>query len=70
MAGIGAFVGWQGTLVTLVVASVLGTACVAAWALTRREVRGTTAIPFGPFLAAGAILVAVTGIQSFMLIDG
>jgi leader peptidase (prepilin peptidase)/N-methyltransferase len=60
LAMIGAFLGWQLTLVTLVLASfsgsVLGVALMAAG-------RGgmQAALPFGTFLAVGALVAAVSG---------
>jgi leader peptidase (prepilin peptidase)/N-methyltransferase len=53
LAMIGAFLGWQAVPVTLMIASLAGTAVgVALMVLQRRD--GRTAIPFGPFLAVGA----------------
>ncbi len=53
LAMIGAFLGWQAVPVTLMIASLAGTAVgVTLMVLQRRDSR--TAIPFGPFLAVGA----------------
>lgn len=54
LAMIGAFLGWQGVLFTIMCASFIGT--VAGLALMIRAGKGMKlAIPFGPFLALGAI---------------
>jgi leader peptidase (prepilin peptidase)/N-methyltransferase len=54
LAMIGGFVGWQGVLFTVFVSSVVGT--VVGLALMLRAKKGMKmALPFGPFLAAGAI---------------
>jgi leader peptidase (prepilin peptidase)/N-methyltransferase len=53
LAMIGAFLGWQAVPVTLMIASLSGTAVgVTLMLVQRRDSR--TAIPFGPFLAVGA----------------
>jgi leader peptidase (prepilin peptidase)/N-methyltransferase len=53
LAMIGAFLGWQAVPVTLMIASLAGTAVgVTLMLMQRRDSR--TAIPFGPFLAVGA----------------
>jgi leader peptidase (prepilin peptidase) / N-methyltransferase len=62
MAMIGAFLGWQLTFVTLVMASVAGSILgVALIASGRGEL--STKLPFGTFLALGAALTAVVGRQ-------
>jgi leader peptidase (prepilin peptidase) / N-methyltransferase len=60
LAMIGAFLGWQLALVTLVVASCGGALLGGALLATRR---GTmqAALPFGTFLAVGAAIAAVCG---------
>lgn len=65
-AMIGAFTGWEGVLVTLLIASLLGTGAglvKMAGASARREPGGwsSSALPFGPFLAVGGASVALTG---------
>lgn len=54
LAMIGAFVGWKGVILTLFVASVMGTIVGGTIALQRRADL-KLAIPFGPFLAIGAL---------------
>jgi leader peptidase (prepilin peptidase)/N-methyltransferase len=55
LAGFGAFLGWQGALVTLFVGSVIGAVFslvgIASGLLRRRQY-----IPFGPFLNGGALV--------------
>jgi leader peptidase (prepilin peptidase)/N-methyltransferase len=60
LAMIGAFLGWQLALVTLIVASFAGALLGAALLATKR---GTmqAALPFGTFLAVGAAIAAVAG---------
>lgn len=54
LAMIGAFLGWRGVLVTLILGSFSG-ALVGAWLMLSRGVGSRVPIPFGPFLAAGAV---------------
>ncbi len=57
---IGAMVGWQGVVFSLFAASVLGTAIgLAVMVRSGKDMR--LAIPFGPFLAAGAIIYLFFG---------
>jgi leader peptidase (prepilin peptidase)/N-methyltransferase len=60
LAMIGAFVGWQLTLMTLMFASLVGTVLGLGLIAARR---GTMAskLPFGTFLALGAAVAAVAG---------
>jgi leader peptidase (prepilin peptidase)/N-methyltransferase len=60
LAMIGAFLGWKSTLLTLVLSSFLGSIIgVALIALSRGDMK--YALPFGTFLAIGAIVAAVAG---------
>ena len=60
LACIGAFLGWQGMLFSLFAASITGAlAGVAALAVTRGRSGGR--IPFGPYLALGAVLWVLAG---------
>ena len=52
---IGAFLGWQGSLITLFAASLLGTTVGGLYLIITKK-GGKTPIPFGPFLAMGAVL--------------
>lgn len=64
MALIGAVVGWQGVLIVLGLASVLGSVIGIALGITKKEGL-QTALPFGPFLALSALVVCVW--QPFIL---
>lgn len=58
MAAIGAFLGWQGVLFTMVVSSLLGAAVgIALIAVGRRD--WSSRIPYGPYLALGAVVFAL-----------
>ncbi len=54
LAMIGAFVGWRGVLVTVLLGSLVGSIIGMGIMLMRRD-DAKMAIPFGPFLAAGAV---------------
>ena len=60
LAMIGAFIGWQLTLVTLMMASFAG-ACVGLVVIALRKGDLKYALPFGTFLALGAALAATVG---------
>jgi leader peptidase (prepilin peptidase)/N-methyltransferase len=60
LAMIGAMIGWQGILFTLFAASAIGT-LVGIMAMIKAGKGMKLAIPFGPFLAAGAIIYLFFG---------
>jgi leader peptidase (prepilin peptidase)/N-methyltransferase len=60
LAMIGAFLGWRGVLVTLVVGSFSGTLVGVALMVTRGA-DSRLPIPFGPFLALGAVCALFFG---------
>ena len=60
MAMLGAFLGWHAVLVTMFLAAVLGAGVGLALILLRRKGRREP-LPFGPFLALGALLAMVWG---------
>jgi leader peptidase (prepilin peptidase)/N-methyltransferase len=60
MACIGAFLGWKAALFTFFAASCLG-ACVGLTAILLRHRDASARIPFGPYLAAGALLWMFAG---------
>jgi len=62
LAAIGAFLGWQAVLFTVFVSSVVGSVVgVTAAALQRSNLRFE--VPYGPFLALGAVLYLFWGPQ-------
>jgi leader peptidase (prepilin peptidase)/N-methyltransferase len=60
LAMIGAFVGWQGVLFTIMASSLTGT-IVGVMVMLRAGKGMKMAVPFGPFLAIGAILYLFLG---------
>ena len=68
MAGIGALVGWEGVLTGLVMASFLGSLYGVALLIMKRADR-LSHMPFGPFLAAGAVinLYSLVKLSDFLL---
>jgi leader peptidase (prepilin peptidase)/N-methyltransferase len=60
LAMIGAFVGWQGVLFTIMASSLTGT-IVGVIVMLRAGKGMKMAVPFGPFLAIGAILYLFLG---------
>jgi leader peptidase (prepilin peptidase) / N-methyltransferase len=60
LAMIGAFLGWQGVLLTLLLASFAGSAVGIVLMIVRRA-DSKLAIPFGPFLALGALVALFWG---------
>jgi len=62
LAMIGVFTGWQGVLFTVFMSSLLGTLVGVPYGLVKK---GTlkAAIPFGPFLALGALMYVFWGQQ-------
>ncbi|MBE9529604.1 MAG: prepilin peptidase, partial [Proteobacteria bacterium] len=62
LAMIGAFIGWKGVIVTLFISSfsgsIIGLLFMATLGRSRR-----TALPFGPFLAIGAVIYLFYGEQ-------
>ena len=67
MAGIGAFIGWQGVITTVVMGSFFGLV-YAVYAMIRYRKKGGDAIPFGPFLSLGALVNFWTLITPGMLV--
>jgi leader peptidase (prepilin peptidase)/N-methyltransferase len=60
LAMIGAFLGWELTIVTLVLSSVLGSITgIAVLALGRGDMK--SALPYGTFLAVGALVASLVG---------
>ncbi len=62
LAMIGAFLGWKSVLLVLMVASVTGS-IAGGMIMLLRGVDSKVPIPFGPFLAAGALIALFSGDQ-------
>jgi leader peptidase (prepilin peptidase)/N-methyltransferase len=60
LAMIGAFLGWQGVILTIMASSLIGT-LVGLLLMARARQGMKLAIPFGPFLAMGAIIYLFFG---------
>ncbi len=60
LAMIGAVVGWQGVLFTIFAASAIGT-LIGVLAMVRSGKGMRLAVPFGPFLSAGAVIYLFFG---------
>jgi leader peptidase (prepilin peptidase)/N-methyltransferase len=60
LAMIGVFTGWRGVLFTIFAGSLSGTLVGIPWALVNRK-NMKAAIPFGPFLALGALVYVLWG---------
>jgi leader peptidase (prepilin peptidase)/N-methyltransferase len=60
---IGSFAGWKAVLMTILVASVVGTLIAGLARLVGRNEWGAK-IPFGPYLAAGALFWIFFGQES------
>jgi leader peptidase (prepilin peptidase) / N-methyltransferase len=60
LAMIGAFLGWQMVVVTFVISSIVG-GLFAAVLLAARRTSWTSALPFGTFLALGAMVASLWG---------
>lgn len=69
LALIGAVVGWQGVVLTVALASFAGALVGIAVGFVKREGL-QAAIPFGPFLALGALVVNIWGESLQMLLYG
>ncbi|MBE0596250.1 MAG: prepilin peptidase, partial [Desulfuromonadales bacterium] len=62
LAMIGAFLGWQAILPVIFISSLMGSLVGVPLMLIRKADR-RLAIPFGPFLAAGAVIYLLWGRQ-------
>ena len=66
MGGIGALVGWQGVITTIIFASVFGLVYSLYLMIFKGKNRGD-AIPFGPFLSMGALINLFYLVTPYML---
>jgi leader peptidase (prepilin peptidase)/N-methyltransferase len=60
LAMVGAFLGWQAVLLTLLLASLIGS-LIGVGVMVARGADSKLAIPFGPFLSAGALVALFWG---------
>ncbi|MFH1984498.1 MAG: A24 family peptidase [Pseudomonadota bacterium] len=65
LAMIGAFLGWKGVIMTIFVGSVTGTVAGLLQMTIGRRLDGRLRIPFGPFLAIGAVTYLFYGDELF-----
>ncbi len=70
LAGIGGWLGYQAVIPTIFYGSILGSVVGLAVLGWSRKLTLRTAIPFGPFLAIGAIIHLIIGpyLQELMLV--
>jgi leader peptidase (prepilin peptidase)/N-methyltransferase len=61
LAMIGAFIGWQGVVMTIFIGSFAGTIVGGLQMILGRRFDGRLRIPFGPFLAIGAVTYVFYG---------
>jgi leader peptidase (prepilin peptidase)/N-methyltransferase len=54
MAAIGAFLGWQATIATLMFSSLIGALAGVAMMLFRRQELNSTQVPYGPYISMAA----------------
>jgi leader peptidase (prepilin peptidase) / N-methyltransferase len=64
MAAIGAFIGWQGALFSLMVSSIIGAAVGIGLILLRKR-EWSSRMPYGPYIAAAAVLWLFGGQRIF-----
>lgn len=66
---VGAFLGWQKVLLTLILASILGS--IIGLAIVAKKRKKFIVVPFGPFIAAGAVISCFWGtflIEKYLLL--
>ncbi|MGH7942735.1 MAG: prepilin peptidase [Limisphaerales bacterium] len=67
MSAIGAFIGWQGVVFSLLVSSMIGAAVGLTLILMRRR-EFSARIPYGPYIAMAAVIWIFVGKKYFMLL--
>jgi leader peptidase (prepilin peptidase)/N-methyltransferase len=58
---LGAFMGFEATLLTLMLGSIIGTVLGLFWIKLRKQDAATYELPFGSFLGAAALIVVFAG---------
>ncbi len=69
LAMLGAFLGWKATLLTLLLGSFSG-AVVGGGLMATKRIKHSEPIPFGPFLALGAVFALFLGGSFIEWYDG
>lgn len=67
MGGVGALIGWEGVITTIVFASFFGLV-YAVFLMIFKGKKGSDAIPFGPFLSLGALINLFYLVKPSMLV--
>jgi leader peptidase (prepilin peptidase)/N-methyltransferase len=67
MAAIGAFIGWQGAVFSLMASSLIGSAAGIALILFRKR-EWSSRMPYGPYIAAAAVIWIFGGQKLFTLL--
>ncbi len=67
MGGVGALLGWEGVITTIIFASFLGLV-YALFLIIFKGKKGGDAIPFGPFLSLGALINLFYLVKPSMLV--
>jgi leader peptidase (prepilin peptidase)/N-methyltransferase len=70
LAAIGGWLGWQSIFPTLFIGSIFGSIMALTYMIATRQFTWKAKIPFGPFLAAGAVAHLIWGTEIFMLLSG
>jgi len=70
LAFIGSFTGVMGVWATLLIGSLLGSLIGGIYLMATRSLRRNVKLPFGPFLAAGAMLYSLFAEQITELLLG
>lgn len=69
MAMVGAVLGWKGVFLTTLAGSIMGSV-VGIYLMAAHGKGRKTKVPFGPFLAAGALITLLAGQEIFNLVYG
>ena len=67
MAAIGAFIGWQGALFSLMASSLIGSA-VGVLLIVLRKREWSSRMPYGPYIALAAVLWVFGGNKLFAML--
>jgi leader peptidase (prepilin peptidase) / N-methyltransferase len=67
MSAIGAFIGWQGVVFSLMASSMIGAACGLLMIVLRRR-EFSSRMPYGPYIALAAVIWVFIGKKYFMLL--